>query len=184
MDMQGKVVVVGLTGGKMDSFLQVTKLLFREWVSNLQECKCWCVHVDIVCLLQQDSFSTNDLEKLEKLTKRWKHLMVKIYSSIAEQQHVTSSKKMQLKKCLWMVKTAASNMMMSGEKPLSFSFPNFKVAQHWPELIHFLSPPWVQDTCLWEQWHLVAKMTMCHTNQINTKCTILIKVHFPFLFSS
>jgi hypothetical protein len=39
--MQGKVVVVGLTGGEMDSFLQVAELLFKECMSNPQECECW-----------------------------------------------------------------------------------------------------------------------------------------------
>ncbi|ELR25712.1 uncharacterized protein ACA1_326700 [Acanthamoeba castellanii str. Neff] len=135
-------------------FLQVTKLLFRE----------------------QDSF-TNNLDKLEKLTKRWKHLMVKLYGGIAKQQHMTSSKKKQSKKRSQTAKTAASDMTTSREKPLSFSFPNFKVVQHWPELICFLSPPWVQDTHLWEQQHLTAKTTTRHTNQINTKQAILIKTH-------
>jgi hypothetical protein len=83
---QGKLVVAGLTGGEMDSFLQIAELLFREWVSDLEECKCWCIHVDIVCLLQQDSFTANNLNKLERATKRWKHLMVKLYGGIAEWQ--------------------------------------------------------------------------------------------------
>jgi hypothetical protein len=177
------LVVVGLTGGEMDSFLQVAELLFREQVSDPQECKCWRIHVNIVCLLQQDSFSANDLDKLEKLTKRWKHLMVKLYGGVAEQQCATSSKKKWSKKCSQMAEMVASDMMTSREKPLSFSFPNFKVTQHWPELIRFLSPPWVQDTPLWEQWHLMAKMTACRTNQINTEWAILIKVRVPFLFS-
>ena len=175
--------MAGLTGGEMDSFLQVTKLLFRELVSNPQEHKCWHIHINIIHLLQQDSFSANNLNKLEKLTKRWKHLMVKLYGGVAKQQHTTSLKKKWSKKHSWTAKMAASDTTASREKPLSFSFPNFKVTQHWPELIHFLSPPWVQDTCLWEQQHLMAKMTMCHTNQINTERVILIKVCVPFLFS-
>ncbi|ELR18787.1 uncharacterized protein ACA1_166450 [Acanthamoeba castellanii str. Neff] len=179
----GKLVVAGLTGGEMDSFLQVTELLFREWVSDLQEHECWHVHVDIVHLLQQDSFSANDLDKLEKLTKRWKHLMVKLYGSVAEWQCVMSLKKKWLKKCLWTAEMVASDMTMSGEKPLSFSFLNFEVMQHWPELICFLGPPWVQDTCLWEQWHLVAKMTVCCTNQINTEWVILIKEPYTLTVS-
>jgi hypothetical protein len=28
----------------------------------------------------------NDLDKLEKMTKRWKHLMVKFYGGVAEWQ--------------------------------------------------------------------------------------------------
>ena len=168
----------------MDSFLQVAELLFRERVSDPQERECWRVHVDIIRLLQQDSFSANDLEKLEKLTKRWKHLMVKLYGGVAERQRATSSKKKRSKKRSRTAKTAASDTTTSGEKPLSFSFPNFEVAQHWPELIRFLGPPWVQDTRLWEQRHLAAKTTARRTNQINTERAILIKVRVPFLFSS
>ena len=67
----------------MDSFLQVPELLFKERVSDPQERECWQIHVDIVCLLQQDRFDANDLDKLEKLTKRWKHLMVKFYGGVA-----------------------------------------------------------------------------------------------------
>ncbi len=160
----------------MDSFLQVAELLFKERVSDPQERECWRIHVDIVHLLQQDSFNANDLDKLKKLTKRWKHLMVKFYSGIAERQHVMSLNKMQLKKWSWTAKMVASNTTMSGEKLLSFKFLNFKVVQHWLELIHFLSPPWVQDTRLWEQWHLVVKMTAHRTNQINTELAILVKV--------
>jgi hypothetical protein len=87
-----------------------------------------------------------------------------------------SSKKMWSKKWLWMAKMVASDTTTSGEKPLSFKFLNFEVVQHWPELIHFLGLPWVQDMRLWEQWHLVAKMTVHRTNQINTECAILVKV--------
>ncbi len=85
-DMQGKVAVAGLTGGEMDSFLQIAELLFRERVSNPQEHQCWRIHVNIVCLLQQDSFTANDLDELERATKRWKHLMVKLYGTVAERQ--------------------------------------------------------------------------------------------------
>ena len=55
-------MVAGLTGGEIDSFLQVAELLFKEQVSDLQELKCWQVHVDIVWLLQQDGFNTVDLD--------------------------------------------------------------------------------------------------------------------------
>ncbi|ELR13517.1 uncharacterized protein ACA1_247210 [Acanthamoeba castellanii str. Neff] len=161
----GKVVVAGLTGGEMDSFLQVAELLFKERVSDPQERECWQIHVDI----------------LEKLTKRWKHLMVKFYGGVAERQRATSLKKTRLKKRSkkWSrtAETVASDMMTSGEKPLSFKFPNFEVAQHWPELIRFLGPPWVQDTRLWEQRHLAAKMTAHRMNQINTERAILVKTH-------
>ena len=105
----------------MDSFLQVTKLLFRELVSNPQEHKCWHIHINIIHLLQQDSFSANDLNKLKKLTKRWKHLMVKLYGGIAEWQRVMSLKKKWLKKRSWMAEMVASDTMVSREKPLSFS---------------------------------------------------------------
>ncbi|ELR12033.1 uncharacterized protein ACA1_353350 [Acanthamoeba castellanii str. Neff] len=175
----GKVVVAGLTGGEMDSFLQVAELLFKEQVSDPQERKCWQIHVNIIRLLQQESFNTNNLKKLEKLTKRWKHLMVKFYGGVAKRQRATSSKKTRSKKRSKKrsrtAKTAASDTTTSGEKPLSFKFPNFEVAQHWPELIHFLRPPWVQDTHLWEQQHLAAKMTAHRTNQINTERAILVK---------
>ncbi|ELR18686.1 uncharacterized protein ACA1_394520 [Acanthamoeba castellanii str. Neff] len=79
-------VVVGLTGGEMDSFLQVAELLFKERVSNPQERECWQIHINIVHLLQQESFNANNLKKLKKLTKRWKHLMVKFYGGVAERQ--------------------------------------------------------------------------------------------------
>jgi hypothetical protein len=77
-------VVAGLTGGEMDSFLQITELLFKEWVSDPQERKCWRLHVDIVRLLQQETYDAIDLNNLEMMTKRWKYLMVKIYSGVAE----------------------------------------------------------------------------------------------------
>ncbi|ELR14995.1 uncharacterized protein ACA1_211490, partial [Acanthamoeba castellanii str. Neff] len=149
------------------------------------ERECWQIHVDIVRLLQQESFDANDLEKLEKLTKRWKHLMVKFYGGVAERQRATSSKKTRSKKRSKKrsrtAETAASDTTTSGEKPLSFKFLNFEVVQHWPELICFLGPPWVQDTCLWEQRHLAAKMTAHRTNQINTERAILVKE--PYMLS-
>ena len=166
----------------MDSFLQVPELLFKERVSDPQERECWRIHVDIVRLLQQDSFDTNDLDKLEKLTKRWKHLMVKFYSGVAERQRATSLKKTRSKKRSWTAETVASDTTTSGEKPLSFKFPNFEVAQHWLELIRFLGPPWVQDTRLWEQRHLTVKMTAHRTNQINTELAILVKVRLCCMF--
>ncbi len=180
------MAVAGLTGGEMDSFLQVAELLFKERVSDPQERECWRIHVDIVRLLQQDSFDANDLDKLEKLTKRWKHLMVKFYGGVAERQRATSSKKTSSKKTRSKkrsrtAETAASSMT-SREKPLSFKFLNFEVAQHWPELIRFLGPPWVQDTRLWEQRHLTVKMTAHRTNQINTELAILVKVRLCCMF--
>ena len=172
----------------MDSFLQIAELLFKERVSDLEERECWRIHVDIVRLLQQDSFDPNDLNNLEKMTKRWKYLMVKIYGGVADQQQATTSKKTQLKrKRSWTTKKAASMATMMSKKLLSFKFPNFKVAQHWQELIRFLSPPWVQDMRLWEQRHLMAKMTARCTNQINTELVILVKVWLlcvlPLLFT-
>ncbi|ELR11843.1 uncharacterized protein ACA1_363430 [Acanthamoeba castellanii str. Neff] len=159
----------GKQRGEMDSFLQITELLFKEWVSNPQECKCWRLHINIVHLLQQETYNAINLNNLKMMTKRWKYLMVKIYSGIAKQRQATQSKRSQT--------GAASNTTTSGKKLLSFKFPNFKVTQHWSELIHFLGPPWVQDTRLWEQRHLTAKMTAHRTNQINTELTILVKTH-------
>ena len=91
MQTQGKLVVAGLTGGEMDSFLQVAEVLFKERVSDPQELECWWVHVDIIQLLQQDGFDAHDLNKLEKATKRWKHLMVKLYGDVVDEQKQPAS---------------------------------------------------------------------------------------------
>jgi hypothetical protein len=159
------LVVAGLTGGEMDSFLQITELLFKECMSNPREHECWCIHINIVHLLQQESFTANDLNNLKRLTKRWKYLMVKLYSGIAKRQQATNSNRTQPKKksCTTKPTTNSNEAMMTmtmSEKLLSFKFPNFNKLQHWSELIHFLGPLWVQDMRLWEQRHLAAKMTV------------------------
>jgi hypothetical protein len=172
---QGKLAVMGLTGGEMDSLLQITKLLFKEKLSNPLERECWRTHVNIVHLLQQESFNANDLTTLERATKRWKYLMVKLYGNVIEQPQATNVR--QTKKAQSTSNAASTRAAATmSEKLLSFKFPNFEVVQHWPEIIRFLGPPWVQDTSLWEQQHLAAKTTVHHTNQINTKQAILIKV--------
>jgi hypothetical protein len=52
---------------------------------------------------------------------------------------------------------------------LSFKFPNFEVAGHWPCLICFMGLPWFQDMQLRELWHLVVKTMAQWTNQHNTE---------------
>jgi hypothetical protein len=155
-------------------------VLFKEQVSDPQELECWQIHIDIVQLLQQDSFDTHNLNKLEKATKRWKHLMVKLYGDVVEErkQPASSRKKSSKKQPKKKSRTTKRTATNAGEKEtlLSFKFPNFEVAEHWSELIRFLGPPWVQNTQLWEQRHLAAKTTARRTNQINTELAILVKV--------
>ncbi|ELR24549.1 uncharacterized protein ACA1_171220 [Acanthamoeba castellanii str. Neff] len=167
---QGKVVVAGLTGGEMDSFLQVAELLFKERVSDPQERECWQIHVDIVRLLQQESFDANDLEKLEKLTKRWKHLMVKFYGGVAERQRATSSKEDAVEEA---VEEAVADGRDGGQR---HDDERREATQLQISELQGRATL-AGDTRLWEQRHLAAKMTAHRTNQINTERAILVKTH-------
>jgi hypothetical protein len=69
----------------------------------------------------------------------------------------------------------------SAGKLLSVIFPNLELASHWPNQIRFLGPPWCQDTKLWEQCHLPARLTLTRTNQRFCERDILGKVSYSLL---
>jgi hypothetical protein len=179
---QGKLVVAGLTGGEMDSFIQVAEVLFLKLLPSFEEWQCWMLHINIMRLLQHDSFSNSNLMELNCMTKEWKLAMVQLYSKVLnwrKQDGQTMTRKKSMTQKQQQVTMATSK---TETKQISFKFPNFKVTEHWPELIHFLGPPWFQDTKLWEFQHLEAKMTAQLMNQQNMEHTILIKVFLhPFV---
>lgn len=144
---QNNITVAGFTGGEMDSFLQVAELLFAELLTDPEEVYCWTLHVDLVRLLESDSFTPSQRATLRTKTIEWKALMVKLYGEVQVQG-----------------------------APLSFAFPNFELVEHWADQIEFLGPPWFQDTKLWERCHLAAKRIVGRSNRRDTERDILLKV--------
>lgn len=57
-------------------------------------------------------------------------------------------------------KGSQEEIILDKDNPLSFCFPNFKTCKHWGELVCFLGLVWFQDTALFKQRLLSAKM-MC-----------------------
>lgn len=185
----------------MDSFIQVAELVLMPLVSNPVERECWRLHVDIVYLLQQRCFSQADLATLETKINKWRTMMVDLYGEVEDRRRTGGSRKKgkkakKKKKAKKRKKRTKDNRADREEdtddaddtddsdendaddkKCLSFKFPNFEVAGHWPRLIRFLGPPWFQDTRLWEHRHLAAKTTARRTNQHNTELAILTKTH-------
>lgn len=141
--LQSKIVVApGMTGGEMESFLQVAEILLMGLVNDEKEMETWYQHVNIVRFLHRESFTEEDTEILKEMIITWKHHMCEVYG------------------------------------PLGYNlcFPNFEVCEHWWSQIHYLGPPWLQNTKLWEHCHLEAKKTCKRTNQRNTENAVLRKV--------
>ncbi len=148
---QNKVVVAGLTSGEMDSFLQIAELLFAGVILD-DELACWSLHVDIVQQLEASSYSVDDLTTLMAMIILFKSAMVRLYADVRD---------------------------LAG-KLLSVIFPNLELASHWPDQIRFLGPPWCQDTKLWEQCHLPARVTLTRMNQRFCERDVLGKVSYSF----
>jgi hypothetical protein len=62
----------------MDTFCQIAEICLMGLISN-EELACWRLHIDIVAMLQQATFSRVDLATLRATTQLWKSQMVKLY---------------------------------------------------------------------------------------------------------
>jgi hypothetical protein len=143
---RGTVTVAGFIGGEMDSFLQIAELLFASLIPD-DELECWTLHINIVRQLEADAFIRTALNMLKDDISLFQASMVKLYGVGSEE----------------------------GD-PQSFAFPNFETASHWADQIHFLGPPWSQDTMLWERCHHPAKKTIERTNKRNCEKDVTRKV--------
>jgi hypothetical protein len=145
---------------EMDSFLLITELIFREQVSSIHRSASVGVSLST---LSASSSRIHSLDELKRVTMRWKHLMVKLYGGIAEQQQTEaqrSSRGRGGRSLSRAEKAAGDTSKMTASKLLSFKFPNFKVMPHWAELIPLLGPvgmgygavaPCSQDNCVQHQ---------------------------------
>jgi hypothetical protein len=153
----GTAMASSLTGGEMASVLQVLKVLLLGLVDK-DKLKCWKQHIDIIAFLKRPRFSELDLAQLTKMVNRWKSDFYQIYQGQANESGASS-----------------------GAKP-SFEHPNLKTISHWAEQIHFLGPPWLQLTGLWECKHQDCKLTMRNLNMRHLDKSILIVVCSLFFF--
>lgn len=156
----------------MESLIQVLEACLLDLGLPQSELECWQQHIDLIALLNQDSFSTTDLDMIHSLALKWKRSMVQLYGDFIPPECTKTHKRKKHqstrhKKPLTPAKPP---------KPLSFNFPNIETIEHWRELIDFLGPPWFQSTKLWEQRHLVAKATARRTNMRNITRDVLTNV--------
>jgi hypothetical protein len=63
---------------------------------------------------------------------------------------------------------------------LATDFPNFGAIEHWPELIWYIGPAWLQSTNLWEHQHLDCKLCAQNTNKKETERDVLKHVCLCF----
>lgn len=83
MTHKGKLVVAGLMGGEMESFVQIAEVVLLGLVDD-RELKSWRLHTDIIDLLRLDAPTEADLNELHTLTMEWKSLMVSLYGDVVQ----------------------------------------------------------------------------------------------------
>ncbi|ELR15290.1 uncharacterized protein ACA1_220490 [Acanthamoeba castellanii str. Neff] len=155
---KNKKGVASLTGGEMESLLQVLEVCLKGLIQK-EEFKCWTLHINIVYLLHDTKEWSNELlQQLTNNTVLWKEQMVQLYANTTEKRKNTKKTGKERNK-KGKAKKQARRVVMDGEerKLLSFEFPNFETCEHWADVIKFLGLPMFMDMKLWEEWHLVAK---------------------------
>jgi hypothetical protein len=59
----------------------------------------------------------------------------------------------------------------------NLKIPDFEAEDHWPTMIQFLGPPYLQSTKFWENYNLVMKEFRTVINHQNEERDILHNVH-------
>jgi hypothetical protein len=177
----------------MESLMQVLEVCLLGLVKDKKELDCWRLHLDIVDLLNHESFNEEELKRLTAMTLQWKQSMVDLYGDVRmingkkEKRKTVNGKRKRKRSAKDDDKEEEEVIPATPTSPvgkkLSFSFPNFETCEHWEQQIAFLGPPWFQDTKLWEQRHQDARRTTRRTNQCNITADVLIKVPLPSILS-
>jgi hypothetical protein len=74
--------MVQLTGGEMESLVQVLEVCLLKLVTEPQELKCWEIHIDILRQLARDELSDADLAHLHNMTLEWKEMIYDLYHEV------------------------------------------------------------------------------------------------------
>jgi hypothetical protein len=78
--------VTSLTGGEMESLLQVLKVCLRGLLQQ-DELKCWTTHINIMRLLRDSEEWTDEvLQRLTDDTLAWKAQMFNLYGRTMEKK--------------------------------------------------------------------------------------------------
>jgi len=78
--------VASLTGGEMESLLQVLEVCLRGLLKQ-DELKCWTLHINIVRLLRDGEEWTDEvLQQLTNHTIQWTEKMICLYGKTMERK--------------------------------------------------------------------------------------------------
>jgi hypothetical protein len=134
---QGRLALVSLKGGEMDTLMQVIEIVLCGLVDN-KDMAAWQLHVDILVMLLCDTHSQHYLVELQHLIAMSPTMMRLDSSNQPDDDEVHGA--------------SATPSDVAMERTLNLlNIPNFKTISHVPEQISFLGPMWFQDTILYEQ---------------------------------